>query len=378
MKDVMSKKRRLEDYETVKLTEECSDILQRKLPQKLKDPGSFTIPCTIGSFTFEKAFCDLGANISLMPLSVFKKLGLSEVKRTTITLQMADRSLTYPKGTIEDVLVKVDKFIFPVDFVVLDMEEDREIPIILGRPFLTTGKALIDVHSGKLTLWVNDEEVQFNLYHTLKFPNEVHSCNRLDVLDYCVRNAIHDVLSYDPLEHCLMNSHFRKGTLRTTEFGESCFGINEDHVNCMLEFDILPMEAKSNSHGGVSIQICAIEKPKKESELANSTTNELVLKQLPNHLRYAFLGEDSKFSVIISSSLSQEEEDKLLGVLRGRKSALGWSIYDINGISPTICMHKILTEKTFKPSIEHQRRLNPAMKEVVRVEVLKLLNAGII
>lgn len=135
MKDVMAKKRRLEDYETVKLTEECSAILQRKLPQKLKDPRSFTIPCTIGDSYFEKALCDLGASINLMPLSVFRKLGLGEVTPTTICLQMADRSLTYPRGVIEDVLVKVDKFFFPTDFVVLDMEEDREIPIILGRPF---------------------------------------------------------------------------------------------------------------------------------------------------------------------------------------------------------------------------------------------------
>ncbi|XP_022883717.1 uncharacterized protein LOC111400543 [Olea europaea var. sylvestris] len=145
MKEVMSKKRKLEEYETIKLTEECSAILQKKLPQKRKDSGSFTILCTIGSSSFEKALYDLGASINLMPLSVFKKLGLGEVKPTTVTLQLADRSLTYPRGIIEDVLVKVDKFIFLVDFVVLDMEEDQEFPLISGRPFLATGRALIDV-----------------------------------------------------------------------------------------------------------------------------------------------------------------------------------------------------------------------------------------
>ena len=139
MKEVMSKKRKLEDYETVKLTEECCAILPRKLPQKVKDSGSFTIPCTIGDSTFDKALCDLGASINLMPLSVFRKLGLEEVTPTTISLQMVDRSLTFPRGIIEDVLVKVDKFIFPVDFVVLDMEADREIQLILGRPYLATG-----------------------------------------------------------------------------------------------------------------------------------------------------------------------------------------------------------------------------------------------
>ena len=130
MKEVMAKKRKMEDYKTIKLTEECSAILQKKSPQKFKDPDSFTIPCTIGDSNFEKALCDLGASINLMPLSVFKKLGFGDVKLTTISLQMAYKSLTYSRGVIEDVLVKVDKFIFQVDFVVLDMEKDREIPLI--------------------------------------------------------------------------------------------------------------------------------------------------------------------------------------------------------------------------------------------------------
>ncbi|KAJ4717030.1 DNA-directed DNA polymerase [Melia azedarach] len=158
MKEMMSNKRRLEEYEIVKLIEECSSIFQRKLPKKEKDPGSFTIPCTIGNSSFENALCDLGASINLMSFSVFRKLGLGEVKSTTISLQMADRSLTYPRGIVEDVLVKVDKFIFPADFVVLDMKEDREVPIILGRPFLATVKTSFDVHNGKLTLRVNKEE----------------------------------------------------------------------------------------------------------------------------------------------------------------------------------------------------------------------------
>ena len=127
------------------LTEECSAILQRKLPQKLKDPGNFTIPCKIGNSIFERALCDLGASINLMSLSIFRRLGLGEAIPITVTLQLAGRSLKHPLGVIEDVLVKVDKFIYPVDFIVLDMEEDKEIPIILSRPFLSTGRAMIDV-----------------------------------------------------------------------------------------------------------------------------------------------------------------------------------------------------------------------------------------
>ena len=145
MKDILSRKRRLSDFETVNLTQECSAIFKRKLPQKLKDLGSFTIPCKIGNLIFERALCDLGASINLTPLSIFRRLGLGKARPTNITLQLANRSLKHPRGVIEDVLVKVDKFIFLADFIVLDMEEDKEIPIILGRPFLATGRAMIDV-----------------------------------------------------------------------------------------------------------------------------------------------------------------------------------------------------------------------------------------
>ncbi|KAJ8749541.1 hypothetical protein K2173_025736 [Erythroxylum novogranatense] len=165
MKDVLSKKRRLGDHETVALTEECSAILQKKLPPKLKDPGSFTIPSVIGTQIFGKALYDLGASINLMPISVFRKLGMGDViKLTSVRLQLADRSIIHPWGILEDVLVKVDKFIFPADFIVCDIEEDVEVPIILGRPFLATGRVLIDVEKGELTMRVNGEEVTFSIF----------------------------------------------------------------------------------------------------------------------------------------------------------------------------------------------------------------------
>ncbi|XP_062085772.1 uncharacterized protein LOC133791881 [Humulus lupulus] len=182
MKEILSKKRRLEDFETVALTEKCSAILQRKL----QDPGSFTIPSTIGKFECKYALCDLGASINLMPLSVFRKLGLGEAKPTTITLQLADRSIKHPKGVIEDVLVKVDKFIFPADFIVLDMEEDTTVPLILGRPFLAIGQALIDVQKGELRLRVQGEEVVFNLFKAMSYPRASDSCFNVDVIDEVV------------------------------------------------------------------------------------------------------------------------------------------------------------------------------------------------
>ena len=157
MKDVLSKKRKLGDYETVALSEECSSILKKKLPPKLKDPSSFTIPCAIGNVVFERSLCDLGASINLMSWSIFKKLKLGEARPMKVTLQLAYRSLTHPHGIIEDVLVKVDKFIFPVALIILDMQEDKEVPIILGRPFLSTGRAMIDVKKREPELRVQEE-----------------------------------------------------------------------------------------------------------------------------------------------------------------------------------------------------------------------------
>ncbi|XP_061348336.1 uncharacterized protein LOC133293749 [Gastrolobium bilobum] len=136
MKDLLSKKRKLKECETVTLTEECSAIIQKKLPPKLEDPGSFSIPIEIGNIDVGKSLCDLGASINLMPLSICKALGIHELKPTKVSLQLADRSTRRPDGVIEDVLVKIDKFIFPADFVILDMQEDAEIPLLLGRPFL--------------------------------------------------------------------------------------------------------------------------------------------------------------------------------------------------------------------------------------------------
>ncbi|KAJ9181943.1 hypothetical protein P3X46_005986 [Hevea brasiliensis] len=124
LKEILSNKRRLEDHETVALTEECSAIVQRKLPPKLKDPGSFSIPCHIGESCSTKALCDLGASVSLMPLSIYEKLNMGDLKPTHISLQLADRSIKYPEGILENVPPKVGKFYIPVDFVILDMEED--------------------------------------------------------------------------------------------------------------------------------------------------------------------------------------------------------------------------------------------------------------
>ena len=355
MKEIISRKRKLEDYETIALTEECSAIIQRKLPQKLKDPGSFTVPCEIGGSVFEKALCDLGASINLMPLSIFRRLGLGEAKPTRVTLQMADRSIKHPRRVIEDVLVKVDKFIFPANFVVLDMDEDRDIPIILGRPFLATGKALIDVQKGELRLRVQDEEVTFNVFKAMKLPEASDDVFRVDILDTVVAEISN--IPADTLEACLVDC--TEQMCEDNEVRETVAWMDAFEPNKRKYFEELGT--------GPSRTLPSIQKPPV-----------LELKQLPSHLRYAFLGESSTLPVIISSELSLENEEKLLRVLRKYKEAMGWTLADIKGISSSLCSHRILMEAEHKPSVEHQRRLNPSMKEVVRKEVLKWLDAGVI
>ncbi|XP_062104485.1 uncharacterized protein LOC133815692 [Humulus lupulus] len=354
MKDILSKKRRLEDFETMALTEECSAILQRKLPQKLQDPGSFTIPCTIGKFECKHALCDLGASINLMPLSVFWKLGLGEAKPTTITLQLADRSIKHPRGVIEDVLVKVEKFIFPADFIVLDMEEDTTVPIILGRPFSTTGQALIDVQKGELRLRVQGEEVVFNVFKAMSYPRASDSCFNVDVIDEVVSKKR---ITNDPLELALaLGVDNEEEDLETHEYVKWINSYGPYYKKIFEELGQVPERP-----------IPSIEKPPV-----------LELKSLPEHLCYVYLGEKETLPVIISSLLSKGEVEKLLRVLRAHKRAIGWTLADIRGISPSTVMHKILMEEDSKPSIVAQRRLNSSTKDVVRKQILNWLDAGVV
>ncbi|GJT74435.1 reverse transcriptase [Tanacetum coccineum] len=169
LKDLISHKEKLEKAaSSVKLSEECSAIIQRSLHQKEGDLGSFTLPCLIEPLPVKNALADLGASINLMPHSLFRRLGISKLKHTKMSIQLADRSIKYPIGVCENLLVKISKFIFPIDFVVLEMDEDELVPIILGRPFLATARAVSDVHKGKLSLRVESETVTFNIGKSMK------------------------------------------------------------------------------------------------------------------------------------------------------------------------------------------------------------------
>ncbi|XP_058725613.1 uncharacterized protein LOC131596895 [Vicia villosa] len=220
MKDIISKKRIIES-DPIILTETCSAILQgMKILVKKKDRGSVTIPCTIGDRSFKKALIDLGASVSLMPLSIYKRLGIGKVQDTRMTLQFADQSVKRPYGVVEDVLVKIDKFVFPVDFVILEMPEDEEIPIILGRPFLETGRCLIDIEEGTMTLKVYDEELKIDVRNTMKYKDDIATSQHIEVIDQICDEGNSLTTQKLPLERVLSLSIFREEEIVDEKYSE--------------------------------------------------------------------------------------------------------------------------------------------------------------
>ncbi|XP_058774207.1 uncharacterized protein LOC131648472 [Vicia villosa] len=189
LKDILSNKRRIDDPKPL----ECHSISENKLSKKDKDHGSFSIPCVLGNHMIDKAFLDLGASVSMMPLAVCKRLKLGELQPTKMSLQLADRSVKYPMGILEDIPVKIGQLYIPTDFVVMDIKEDDDIPILLGRPFLSTARAIIDVKKGKLTFEVGEEKIEFILPKFLMAPVIGDACYAIDVIDECV-NELNDSL----------------------------------------------------------------------------------------------------------------------------------------------------------------------------------------
>jgi hypothetical protein len=229
LKDLVTIKRKTNVPKKAYLTEQVSSILQCKLPIKYKDPGCPTIACMIGESQINRALLDLGASVNLLPYSVYLKLGLGELKPTTVTLQLADRSLKRPRGILEDVLIKVDKFYFPVDFIVIDMEPvhdvANQIPVILGRPFLATANALIKCRTGVMKISFGNMTVELNIFninsqpleydetHPMCFIEEITGdfdfedpeieCFTQDLdLDRLIRPALHEPSLEDPDMEC--------------------------------------------------------------------------------------------------------------------------------------------------------------------------------
>ncbi|GJX14884.1 reverse transcriptase domain-containing protein [Tanacetum coccineum] len=340
------------------------------MPEKLEDPGKFLIPCDFPEIVECLALADLGASINLMPLSIWKNLSLPELNPTRMILELAYRSTTSPSGIAEDVFVKVGKFHFLADFVVVDYVADPRVPLILGRPFLRTARALIDVYGEELTLRVDDEAITFKVGQTSRYSyNDAESVNRIDVIDVSYEEYAQEVLGFSD-SSTSGNPTPSLDPILSTSFPS---------LTPSEEGDLLLLEKLLNDDPSSPLP------PKElyfeEIKTIKSSLNdppELELKDLPSHLEYAFLEGTNKLLIIISKELKDEEKATLLKVLKSHKQAIAWKISDIKGIDPSFCTHKILMEDDFKPAVQHQRRVNPKIHEVIKKEVIKLLDAGLI
>ncbi|XP_015163880.1 uncharacterized protein [Solanum tuberosum] len=296
MKELVTKKRNLV-YETIEVPQSCSAIMKNESITKREDPGAFTIPCTIGMLQFAKALCDFGI--------------------------------------------------------------DAEITIILGRPFLATGRALVDVKSGKLKFRVNDDEVTFNIYKSMKQQSNIHVVSVEDVIAEAVASVSHLMCKNEPLESVLAS------------YDESKVQGYEEVVAALSGLEVY-------SRNPIKLDI---DLKNRESPSAQPSTEEplnLELKALPSHLKYSFLGANNTLPVIITVDLVERQVKPLIEVLQKHIKAIGWTITDIVGITPGVCTHKIRLDSECKPSVEHQRRLNPPMQEVVKKEIIKWLDTGVI
>ncbi|XP_049349053.1 uncharacterized protein LOC125813619 [Solanum verrucosum] len=293
---------------------------------KREYPRAFTSPCTIGMLQFAKALCHLGASINLIAYVIYKQFDLGEPKATTMRLFMADRSIKHPVGILYDILVKVDRFIFPADFVILDFEINAEIPIILGGPFLATGRALVDVERGKLKFYVNDDKVTFNICKSMKQPSNIHVVSTEDVIYKAVASVSHLMRKNDPLESVLAN-------------------YVESEVQGYEEMVVVLSGLGGYSRNPIKLDI---DLKNRESPPAKPSTEEppnLELKVLPSHLKYTFLGANNTLPIIIAANLLERQVKLLIEVLQKHIKAIGWTIADIVGIPPGICTHKIWLDK---------------------------------
>ncbi|GKD47440.1 reverse transcriptase domain-containing protein [Tanacetum coccineum] len=330
------------------------------------------------------ALADLSASINIMPLFVWKKLSLLELTPTCMTLKLVD---------------------------LVDFDADLRVPLILGRSFLKTGHALIDVYDGELTLRVGKEAITFNLDQTSRYSSNYddNSVNQIDIIKMACGEYSQEVLGFSDATANGNPTPYYDPIVSTssptlTPFGDSDFLLEEvdaflaleddptlpevDHSYYDPEGDILLLEAFLNDDPSLppptqGNYLPEIRKELKVCEAKNDKSSideppEVELKDLPPHLEYAFLEGDDKLPVIIAKDLSVEEKAALIKVLKSHKRAIAWKLSDIKGINPEFCTHKILMEEDYKPAVQHQRRVNPKIHDVIKKEVEKLLDAELI
>nr|GEY09559.1 reverse transcriptase domain-containing protein [Tanacetum cinerariifolium] len=347
LKALIRNKEKLSEMARTPLNEHCSAVLLKKLPEKLGDPGKFLIPSDFPRM-------DLDASIHLMPLSVWKRLSLPELTSTCMTLELADRSISRPIGVAEDVYVKVGKFHFSANFVVVDFDADPRVPIILERYFLKTERALIDVFKGELTLRVGKEAITFNLDQTSRYSANYKdmTANRIDVIDMACEEYSQEVLGFSDVIASGNPTPYYDPIVSTTSstlipFGNSDFLLEEVDAFLALEVDptspkvdqsyldsvgdILLLEAFLNDDPSLSppnqenyllevrkeLKICKAKSDKSSID----KPSKVELKELPPYLEYAFLESDDKLPVIITKDLSVEEKTALITVLKSHKRA---------------------------------------------------------
>ncbi|GJS53202.1 reverse transcriptase domain-containing protein [Tanacetum coccineum] len=346
LKSLLNNKEKLFDLATTPVNENCLAVILKKLPEKLGDPGKFLIPCDFLKIVECLALADLGASINLMPLSIWKKLSLPELSPTQMILELADRSTTSPFGIAKDVFVKVGKFHFLADFVVVDYVVDPRVPLILGRPFLRTARALIDVYGEELTLRVDDEAITFKVGQTSRYSyNNAKSVNRIDVIDVSCEEYAQEVLgfsdsstsgnptpSFDPILSTSFPplTPFEGGDFILEEI-EACLTNDSippgiDDADFDPEGDLLLLEKLLNDDP--SSPLPPKELHFEEIKMIKSSIDdppELEIKDLPSHLKYAFL-KGTIFARHISKGAYDvvENEDKELIPTR---LVTGWRVY---------------------------------------------------
>ncbi|XP_052477897.1 uncharacterized protein LOC128033794 [Gossypium raimondii] len=299
-----------------------------------------------------------------MPRSIYDKVQLGSLKATGLIIQLADRSNAYPDSVLEDVLVQVNELVFPADFYVLDMgpnDNSIDVPLLLGRPFLKTARRKIDVHKGNLTMEFDGEIIKFNIFDAMRYPTDINSVFTLDVIDNFVQD-VYELGNENELKIVLAKGIF--------DIDEHEFIVSDSLIDSVCALDspkltrfkpILPSLTVTGK------QVPSLISPPK-----------LELKELPENLKYIFLGKNQTLPLIVSNALTEIQESNLLRVLKEHRKAFDWTLADIRGLSTTLCTHKIALEPDSVPKRDPQCRLNPPMMEVVKTEILKWLEADVI
>nr|GEU86595.1 reverse transcriptase domain-containing protein [Tanacetum cinerariifolium] len=377
LKALIGNKEKLSEMDRTLMNEHCSAVILNKLPRKLRDPGKFLIPCEFPGMDECLALADLGASINLMPLSVWEALSLPELTPTCMTLELTDRSVSKPIGIAKDVSFKVGVFHFPADFVVVDFEPDPRVPLILRRRFLKT------TNYNQMTANKIDVICEEYSQEVLGFSDTAASGNLTPHDDPIVSRTSSTLTPFGDSDFLLF------------EEADAFLGLEDDPDSPKInpfyydsEGDILFLETILNSEPFSPLPNHEQYLPsfKKELKVFEEKTiksfvdepPEVELKDLPPHLEYAFLEGDNKLPVIIAKELGDEKKSALIKVLKSHERTISWKLFDIQGINPKFCTHKILMEEYYKPAMQHQRRVNPKIHDLIKKEVEKLLDARLI